>query len=1149
MSVSKSGDSIYDKIRPHLDASDLIRRLGLHEVRTLGSEIRCRPICHESTSGESLQINAHTGRWNCKACQMNGVHGDLFQLVEYVLSGGLAPSKGDVQKTSQGHLEALEWLCQQYGVEWKQREANRDEALDVIHIFSMQAHQHLLQSPDVLAWIEEKWGFDLETVENYGIGFMPSPILPALAAEAERAASKSAFKKSGLGWYTNHGQWVTRFEGRVLFPYLEHGRGQYLIGRATPWTPILDNGASPPKYHKLSVHSENRPWISPSITNDHLYNEAVMASTDEVGVLEGVADCVAISSLGVAVVSPVTISFNAVDLERFVRKCKEQGIKRVWILFDNELSGSGNWAARRTGVQLVQHGLCARVATLPLGDEEKAARDEVRSVLGPEIFSDLERTNPLERKKMIAEAVLDEVQRDWVLEQISMSKIDAAEWSAREGAGAAGKFDAIRKAAVDVIDLEIADIEVDHEEEPSDRVRQFESIVALAAHVEDRLQRESYASRIAKAAGKGVTKAVVASMISSHRREHVVPKRKAEEKASREDHEAIGREMIVLPPEATHTPPAAPLPPGGEANPDAPPAPPAPGELEESDEERYAPARAAVSKAVDAKMPEEQVGGYVAQTILTSMGYTPFRTPDELYLVRANERIAVGIEKWGSSFLERVKVASGLSTKKGSHRPYVDWVVHKLAAVAHRARDVSWSYIERDCVHFPTGDRIGSILKIEPGKVTQTRMSEVRVPCVAGREFLPIEYQDQTSGISTVENLFRWISLSGPDRLLLVYWIVCLPILRRLGTVPIMRIEGGSSSGKTRAVEAVAHLVNGQESGSVPTAAALVSRMSTEMLTIDDNRESTDITQAFLGTLLQATHLGAREKRKQSSDTGTVVERVCGALLMNGIESIHSGKSELASRMILLRTSAEHQVADSPTRNRDLLDAVCCARSAFWSEATRRSAYALSAEEAHGERVGAMISELFGASKIGRLSVYLRAMYFAWVAGQPQEDHQRLLSSLSPVWASAFQNAGTTSLRSLVKEELSVAAVQMVFAFGKEQAERRSGVVQAFHGKYILNESTGDQFLGEMGTSQLARLARQAGKALNAPDSVSKYLRATQLEARLLDGLAFFDQAGIAVKHRQTNSGKYRWHFGIPGRERAPQENADGTPGDTWDGP
>jgi len=1116
--------SVYDEIRARVEARDLIDRLGLEVVRELGAEAACRPLCHESTSGESLHVNLHTGKWMCRACQPEGIYGDLIQLVEHVRSGGRAPTHGKAQGDSAGHREAIDWLAQEYGIALPEATRREDPGLEVVHLVAMHAHEYLLANPEVLEWIEEKWGFDRDLVESYAIGFLPVPLPAALALEAERRESRQAFAASGIGFYSGN-EFVTRFAGRVTFPYLEAGRAVYLIGRSTLWTPRLDDGREPPKYHKLTVHSDKRQWISPKITNSHLYNEPILRSANTVVVAEGVADAVALSSLGVPVVSPVTISFSASDLDRFVGKVRENGISRVEILFDDELSGSGNAGARRTALKLCERGLTVRVLSLTLGASQIAARREVEEALGSEVFADFLEADPRRRKEIIGERLTDLARREWVETQIAASKIDAAEWVAQQGPRAAVEFDTVRRAGRDAIALEIefAASAMDCDASAEERIEAFELAIDLAAHVDDSFSRATYAGLIASAAGKGITKALVASQIAQVRREIVKPKRK-EEKAT-EDKQARELPALTLPPPTSgHVQPSAPKPPTSGDAPAA-PLPPEP----EPEHDRFAGARASVLMSVDAKVPEEQIGQFVAQAIVKSMGYTPFLTPDDLYLVRGNERVPVGLRRRTPEFCALVYLVSGLTSQKTAHRSYIEVATYHLQREARKAEDVSWSHVDASgAVWFPTGGSAGTLVKIEPGELTRTRMAEVKVPAVSGRDWSPIRYQEAGDGISEAIAAFRWTSLSEPEAMVLLYWIACLPILRRIGTVPILRIEGGSSSGKTRVVDAVSMLVNGRKASSVPTAAALVSRMASEMLTIDDNREADDVTPAFLGTLLQATSLGAREKRRQNSDTGTVIERVCGALLMNGIEPIHSGKSELASRMMVLRCDSSRRSPDSPAANSRLFERVLALRDRYWSESFRRCARALELDREHGEHLGAEIEALFHRTRIGRLSAYLRAMYLAWVAGHDLDLQADLCTTLAPVWRSALEGLGQYSLDSLVREELAVSALRYALSYCGEIAEPpypASPERMAIEGKYRGDVERGDEALGPITAPQLARLVRTAARHLNGPRALAVDLRAGQLEARILDGLGFLEEAGIEVEVAWTNAGKARFTF------------------------
>ena len=1152
--VDDRAGSIYDRVKEHLDAKSLVGRLDIEVVREVGSEIHCRPLCHESESGESLHINAHTGRWVCRACQPSGVYGDLIQLVEYVQTGGQPPAHGREQGNSATHREAIRWLCDQYGIPFSERTRVSDPEVEMVHTFAMAAHRHLLHSPEVLRWIEEKWGFDGDTVAAYGLGFMPSPILPEIAAAAAEHAGKSIFAASGVGFYRD-GKFVTRFEGRITFPYLEHGRTVYLIGRATPWTPPIDGARAAPKYHKLTVHSEQRPHISKRITNDHLYNETVMANSDRVVIAEGVADAVALSSLGVPVVSPVTISFNKTDQERFIEKAKAQGIRHVEILFDNELSGSGEDGARRTARKLVEHGLSASILTLPLGDSQEAARGEVLAALGDEAFAELESADPRRRKEIISEWEFFDAKRDWLIDQVNASKIDAAEWCAMEGAAAPGKFNRIRRDGVDVIDGEIDAVEVESvDADFYERIEPFALCIDLAAHVDERALRAGYAGRISKRIGRGIDKPTILSKINQRRKDITAARRDAQKEAKVEERSSAPA-LVPLPPDPRHAQPEgpAPLTSAPDPNDHRPPGPPPPSELsQETELERYASVRANVEASVGKKVSEEVVGEYVASTIVKSMGYTPFRTADELYLVRGNQRIPVGLGSFSAEVKSLFNLVAGLLWNKSAHRSYMEMTRFFLGQQARRVEAVSWSHVDGDAVFFPTGDKSGQMLRIAPGKLDRTRMADARVPAVAGAGFRPYVYTENARGIQAAYDLFRWTSLSEGDRLILIYWIVCLPLLRRIGSIPIVRIEGGSSSGKTRTVDAVSFLVNGGQSSSVPTAAALISRLSTEMLTIDDNREVSGVSREFRGTLLQATNLGAREKRKGNSDTGTVVERVCGALLMNGIEPIHNGKSELASRMLTLRCHADMRADDSPTANDDLMRAVLGVRDAFWSEAVSRCAKALEFDAVHGEHLGLEIEGIFGSTRVGRTSDYTRMAYLCWVAGLPEPAQPAALRAIDPLWSNAFSAVGAVVLDSLLREELAVTAVRYALHWCKTSSEAvlgEPGARQALDGKYILAPD-GSEGLGPMRAARLARIVRLAAKDMNAPDALSKSLRAGQLEARIIDGVGFLAEAGIDVKTTKTRNGRILFTF-----SRSGQRAEDGVEGgvveridvpDTW---
>ena len=168
---------------------------------------------------------------------------------------------------------------------------------------------------------------------------------------------------------------VPFFDGRIVFPYWSRGHVVFMIGRRTPWTP--DHEWEKSKYKKLAVRNDrNNSHVAPCIRNDVLYNEDVLLTRPErVIITEGVTDCISLMEHGFPVVSPVTVQIREADWERLLPKLA--GVKTVYICQDNEISEAGMQGALKTARILADHGIATRVAVLPLGEKQRAAREKL----------------------------------------------------------------------------------------------------------------------------------------------------------------------------------------------------------------------------------------------------------------------------------------------------------------------------------------------------------------------------------------------------------------------------------------------------------------------------------------------------------------------------------------------------------------------------------------------------------------------------------------------------------------------------------------------------------------------------------------------------------------------------------------------------
>jgi DNA primase len=339
---------------------------------------------HRSQSHRSLHVWLHKQGWYCHAC---GVGGDVLQLVEFVHRGVV--TRGQSGRMPDSHRQARDFLAERLGLpplsklESGDPEKAEDEyrlTLRVREALSGLAelyHQRLMANAEVLGWFRTKYGVGDEMTARLKIGFAdnfePSVVRtlmdgPSAFTPAELIAT-SAFRP------TPQDGIMPFFDGRIVFPYWSRGHVVFMIGRCTPWTPEVEWEKS--KYKKLAVRNDrDHNHIAPCIRNDVLYNEDVLLTRpDRVIITEGVTDCISLMERGFPVVSPVTTKIRDSDWERLMPKLR--GVKTVFICQDNEVSEAGMHGALKTARILASQHITTRVAGLPLGEKQRAAREKL----------------------------------------------------------------------------------------------------------------------------------------------------------------------------------------------------------------------------------------------------------------------------------------------------------------------------------------------------------------------------------------------------------------------------------------------------------------------------------------------------------------------------------------------------------------------------------------------------------------------------------------------------------------------------------------------------------------------------------------------------------------------------------------------------
>ena len=370
-----------------IDIGDVARELLASRITQESRQaLFCDCPNHRSQSHRSLHVSLDRQCWLCWGC---GVGGDVLQLVEFVHDRVV--TKGQTGRMPDSHRRARDFLAAKAGLPplAKLASGNPEEAEDAYQLtlrvrealtaLADLYHQRLMANAEVLGWFRTKYGIGDETVVRLKIGFAEDGEVSAArtlmdgpgAFTRRELTATSAFRPTAQDGI------VPFFDRRIIFPYWSRGQVVFMIGRHAPWTPEVDWEKS--KYKKLAVRNDrDHEQVAPCIRNDLLYNEDVLLTRPErVIITEGVTDCISLMEHGFAVVSPVTTQIRAADWERLLPKLR--GVRTVFACQDNEISEAGMQGALKTARILADHGIATRVAVLPLGEKQRAAREKLAS--------------------------------------------------------------------------------------------------------------------------------------------------------------------------------------------------------------------------------------------------------------------------------------------------------------------------------------------------------------------------------------------------------------------------------------------------------------------------------------------------------------------------------------------------------------------------------------------------------------------------------------------------------------------------------------------------------------------------------------------------------------------------------------------------
>ncbi|MCX6621145.1 MAG: CHC2 zinc finger domain-containing protein [Acidobacteria bacterium] len=382
MSASAIDVQAYYRQITDVDIGEIARDLlGSRITQESRQNLFCDCPNHRSQSHRSLHVWLDKQGWYCHAC---GVGGDVLQLVEFIRYG--AVTRGQSGSMPDSHRQARDFLAARVrlpplsrlggGSPEQAEEAHRLtlRVRDALTALADLYCERLAANAEVLAWFRAKYGIGDETIGRLKIGYADNgpPSVARTLMEGPGAFTPRDLTATSAFRSTAQDGVVPFFDGRIVFPYWSRGHVVFMIGRRTPWTP--DHEWEKSKYKKLAVRNDrNNAHVAPCIRNDVLYNEDVFLTRPErVIITEGVTDCISLMEHGFPAASPVTVQIREGDWERLVPKLAG---KTVYICQDNEVSEAGMQGALKTARILGGHGIATRVAVLPLGEKQRAARE------------------------------------------------------------------------------------------------------------------------------------------------------------------------------------------------------------------------------------------------------------------------------------------------------------------------------------------------------------------------------------------------------------------------------------------------------------------------------------------------------------------------------------------------------------------------------------------------------------------------------------------------------------------------------------------------------------------------------------------------------------------------------------------------------
>jgi len=942
---------------------------------------------HSSQSRRSLHIDLRKQCWYCFGCRKGG---DVLQLVEFVKFGVVtAGISGTMPET---HRKARAFLARKSGLkdlpsmgladdqvmDIEDEHLSHMHVLDTLWWIADYYHWRLTNRPDVLKWLMGNYGLSEETISDLKIGFAANG--PWKDADACPQPDVMEYLMGGCNLFnpedlivtgafipTKTGRLMPFFKNRIVFPYWHRGNVVFMIARKTPWTETNDYEQG--KYKKLRTYDrEKRPDIHPCIRNDYLYNEdCLLVRPKRVIITEGVTDCISLMQHSFPVISPVTVRIKDRDRGRLSKRLKSTGT--VYVCQDNELSEVGLAAALETTERLRQEGIDTRIVTLPLLDKQVQARNRLVNEFGIDLGTDIRSQmseKPEDQAAKIEQLVLD-------------AKIDVNEYFA--SGKTAEDFERLLESAQTPLEYAISALPADADE--AERNRALESVLR-ALLSETPLERKRYLHMLKKRFASVSIEALEAQI------------RHLEKEA--EDHKVKRHQHF-----------------------------PAIWSSADADSCRAVVENTLILTSMGKGAGDYRAAGEAVFEWLKAHGARFFRTHscepymfyrDNVYWMDSPDRSRrrnylswlyqetglVQVQQGGKVFAE---VLANLAIRDGAPRDPYTWIHSDLAHYT---------------VYFSLNNARNEIAVISPEgvRVVKNGGNDHDVLLAGSPKMKAVNYAEDVD-IDEADRLLAGLiadNLTCEPRLrpFLMAWVMCFLLVDFAGTKPMTRFEGGSQSGKTTASKFLTTLIYGEHQQKKSTIAANYSDGAQNPLVCLDNIETVHMSDELMMFFVTSVTGVSNEKRKQGSDTETVIERTKCLINTSGIEPLYGHLEEIVSRMFAVRFDPSFSTCDvfleaeamaKVVANRDLLLSAIMKKTSIVLRLLSRGAH---------KHTMKLLGSTLGDHGKRRCNDYLAIMYLMMIADPDEQKTNAVLTELSPAFIEQVnlmnESAGDTSRES-----------------------------------------------------------------------------------------------------------------------------------------